>query len=94
MIVLLTEYYSGDKIKKNQMGGACGMCGEQERCIQGFGGETLGEGPIGRPRHRGEDNIKTCLNELGWEGMDCIDLTQNLVRRRAVVDIIIYFWAP
>jgi hypothetical protein len=23
------------------MGGACGMCGRQERCIQGFGGGDL-----------------------------------------------------
>ena len=28
----------GDQIKKIKMGGACGMCGVQETCIQGFGG--------------------------------------------------------
>jgi hypothetical protein len=31
---------SRKKIKKNEMGGACGMNGRQERCIQGFSGET------------------------------------------------------
>jgi hypothetical protein len=30
----------GDKIKKNEMGGACSMYGGEERCVQGFGGET------------------------------------------------------
>ena len=30
----------GDCIKKNEMYGACGSCGGEERCIQGFGGET------------------------------------------------------
>jgi len=35
----LTKYYSGDQIEKNEMGGACGMYGGEERCIQGFGGE-------------------------------------------------------
>ena len=30
----------GDHIKKNEMGGACGTCGGQERCVQGFGGEN------------------------------------------------------
>jgi hypothetical protein len=37
--VILTKY-SGDQIKKNEMGWACGMCTylRKERCIQGFGG--------------------------------------------------------
>jgi hypothetical protein len=33
--------YSGDQINKNEMGGVCSMYREQERCVQGFGGETL-----------------------------------------------------
>ena len=28
------------KIKKNEMGGACGVYGGGERCVQGFGQET------------------------------------------------------
>jgi hypothetical protein len=31
------------KLKKNEMGRACGMYGEKEGCIQGFGGEDLKE---------------------------------------------------
>ena len=38
--VLLTQYCAGDKIEKNEMGGACGTYGGRERCAQGFGGET------------------------------------------------------
>ena len=38
--VLLTQYCAGDKIKKNEMGGACDTYGGRERCAQGFGGET------------------------------------------------------
>ena len=34
------KYYSGNQIRKNEMGGACGMYGGEERCVQGFGGET------------------------------------------------------
>ena len=38
--VLLTQYCSGDKIEKDEMGGACSAYGGEERRIQGFGGES------------------------------------------------------
>jgi hypothetical protein len=38
--VLIAKYYSGDQIKKNEVGGACSTYGGGERCIQDFGGET------------------------------------------------------
>jgi hypothetical protein len=38
--VLPAKYYPGDKITKNEMGGVCGTYRREERCIQGFGGET------------------------------------------------------
>ena len=31
-----------------------------------------------RPRHRWEDNIKMDLQEVGWGGMDWIDLAQEV----------------
>jgi hypothetical protein len=38
--VPLTQYCSGDKIEKNEMGGACSAYGEEQKRIQGCGGET------------------------------------------------------
>jgi hypothetical protein len=37
--LLLTEYYSVDKIKENEMRRINGTCGKRERCIESFGGE-------------------------------------------------------
>jgi len=34
------QIFSGDKINKNEMGGACNMHGGEERCIEGFSVET------------------------------------------------------
>ena len=45
--VLLTQYCSRDKMEKNEMGGTCSAYGGEERCIQGFGGETGGKEIIG-----------------------------------------------
>jgi hypothetical protein len=36
-----------------------------------------GKGTIGRPRLRWEDNIRIHLKEMGWKGIDWIDLAQD-----------------
>jgi len=33
-------------------------------------GRPEGKRPLGRPRHRWEVNIRMCLKEIGWEGVD------------------------
>jgi hypothetical protein len=40
-------------------------------------GKPEGKRPLGRPRHRWVDNIKIDLREIGWDGMDWIDLAQD-----------------
>jgi hypothetical protein len=40
-------------------------------------GKPEGKTPLGRPRRRWEDNIRMDLREIGWSGMDWIDLTQD-----------------
>ena len=49
----------------------------EERCIQGLGG---GNRPLGRPRHKWEDNIKMDLQEVGCGGMEHINLAQDRAR--------------
>jgi hypothetical protein len=36
-----------------------------------------GKRPLGRPRRWWEDNIRMDLREIGWGGMDCIDLAED-----------------
>jgi hypothetical protein len=60
------KYYLGDQIKKNDMGRACSMYWGEEKCVQDFVGKPEGERPLGRPRHRWEDNIEMDLQEVGW----------------------------
>jgi hypothetical protein len=39
-LYFITQYCAGGKIKKNEMGWACGAYGEGESCAQDFGGEA------------------------------------------------------
>ena len=47
-------------------------------------GKLEGKSPLGRPRHRWEDNIKMDLQEVG-EGGDWMGLVQDRDRWRALV---------
>jgi len=40
MICAPQQLLFGDQIEMNEMGGACSTYGGEERCIQGFGGES------------------------------------------------------
>jgi hypothetical protein len=39
---LITKYFSGDQIEKNEMGGAGSTYGREAMCVMGFDGETWG----------------------------------------------------
>jgi len=49
----------------------------EEDCLLRFGGEPERNTPLGKKRHRCEDNIKMDLQEVGSVGMDWIDLSQD-----------------
>jgi hypothetical protein len=51
-------------------------------------GKPEGKRPLGRSRHRWEDNIRMDLREIGWSGMDWIDLAQDRDQWRALVNAV------
>jgi len=60
-----------DKIKKNEMGRACGAYGEGKCVYRVLVVKPEGKIPLGRPRRRWEDNIKMDLQDVGcgvWTG--------------------------
>ena len=50
-------------------------------------GKPEGKRPLGRPRHKWEDNIKMDLQEVGCEGTDRIDLAQDRDRWRSLLNV-------
>ena len=51
-------------------------------------GKPEGKRLLGRPRRRWEDNIKMDLQEVGYEGMDWMELAQDRYRWRALVNAV------
>jgi hypothetical protein len=66
------------------MGGVC-SADEDERGVC----RVLVGRPLGRPRHRWEDNIRMVLQELGCRSMDWIGLAQDRGRCQAIVNALI-----
>jgi hypothetical protein len=64
-------------------------CNEESRGMYiGYGGESQKE----RPRCRWVNNNKIDLREIGWDGMDWIDLAQDRDQWRAPVNTVIILW--
>jgi hypothetical protein len=51
-------------------------------------GKPEGKRPLGRPRHRWVDSIKINLREIGWGGVNWIDLAQDRDQWRAPVNTV------
>ena len=59
--------------------------GERRGVCRILVGKPEGKRPLGKPRRRWEDNIKTDLQEVGCGGMHWIELSQDWDRWRALV---------
>ena len=57
-------------------------------------GKPEGKRPLGRPRHRWEDNIKMDLQEVGGGCGDWMELAQDRDRWRAHVITVRNLWVP
>jgi hypothetical protein len=57
-------------------------------------GKPEGRRPVGRPRLMWVGNIKMNLREIGWDGVDWIDLAQNRDQWRALVNTVMNLRVP
>ena len=66
--------------------------GEKRGVYRVLVGKSEGKRPLGSPRRRWEDNIKMDLQEMGCEGMDWIELTQDRDKWRRLVNAVENLW--
>jgi hypothetical protein len=72
----------------------CNNIAEKTNAYRILVGKPEGKIPLGRPRRRWVDNIKMDPREIGWDGMDLIDLAQDRDKWRALVTTVMNFRVP
>jgi hypothetical protein len=82
------------KSRRRRWAGHVAYMGEMKGVYRVLVGKPEGTRPLGRPRHRCEDNIKIGLQNAGCRAVDWIDLAQDRDRWRAVVNAVMNFRVP
>jgi hypothetical protein len=76
------------------MGGACSTNGEKRDAYRIMVGKPERKRPLGRPRHRWVDNNKMDFREIGWDGVDWMDMAQDRDQWRALVNMVLNLRVP
>jgi transcription termination factor 2 len=76
------------KSRRMRWAGHVARMGENRNAYRILVGKSEGKRPLGRPRRRWVDNIQMDLREIGWDGMDWIDLAQDRDQWRALLNTV------
>jgi hypothetical protein len=68
--------------------------GERRGAYRALVGKPEGRRQLERPRRRWEDHIKMDLREVGWGGMDWINLAEDRDRWRALLNAVMNLRVP
>ena len=82
------------KSRRIRWAGRVARIGEMGGAYRVLVGKPEGKRPLGRPRHRWEDNIKMDLHEVGCGGMDWIELAQGRDTCLALVTVVTNLQVP
>ena len=74
--------------------GPVARIGERGGVYKVLVGKPEGKRPLGRPRHRWEDNIKKDLQEVRCGDMDLMKLAQERDRWQALVNAVMNLQVP
>jgi hypothetical protein len=82
------------KSRRKRWAGHVTCMGEGRDVYRILVGRPKGQRPLGRPRHRWEDNIKLDLREMWIDGANWIQLAQDRVQWWAFVNTVMNLQVP
>jgi hypothetical protein len=82
------------KSRRIRWAGHVARMGEGRDVYKVLIGRPEGKRPLGKPRRRWEDNIKTDLREMGIDGANWIQLAQDRVQWRSFVNTVMNLRVP
>jgi hypothetical protein len=82
------------KSRRMRWAGHVARMGEKNNAYRILVGTPEGKRPLRRPRRRWEDNIRMDLREIGWGGMDWIDMAEGRDQWSALVNAVMNLRVP
>jgi hypothetical protein len=82
------------KSRRMRWAGHIARMGEKRNAYRILVGKAEGKRPLGRPRRRWVDNIKMDFREIGWDGIDWLNLAQDWDQWRALVNTVMNLRVP
>jgi hypothetical protein len=82
------------KSRRMRWAGHIARMGEKRNAYRILVGTPEGKRPLGRRRRIWVDNIQMYLREIGWDGIDWIDLAQNRDQWRALLNMVMNLRVP
>jgi hypothetical protein len=92
--MLLSRHQSAGQNHTIKIGNRSYENGEKRNAYRTLLGKPEGRRSLGGPRRRCVDNIKMVLREIGWGGIDWIDLAQDRDQWRAFVNTVMNLLVP
>jgi hypothetical protein len=80
--------------RRMRWAGLVGRMGKERNAYRILVGTQEGKRSLGSPRRRWVDNNKIDLTEMGWNGMDWIDLALDRDQWRALVNTVMNLRVP
>jgi hypothetical protein len=68
--------------------------GETRNAYRILVGKPEGKRPLRRPRRKSVDDVKMDIREIGWDGIDWIELAEDRDQWRALVNTVMILRVP